>query len=276
MPRPNLFIVGASKAGTTSLAQALREHPSVFMTQPKEPNFFNCHEDLEKIEPSEIEKYLRLYDSAEYESILGEASVSYFSSVRAAQHIVQFNPQSKILISLRNPLERIISLYEMYVRHGLNQTFEFATNTDPWLVRQCLYAENVKRYVEAFPKENILCVNFDDLNNDWAGTLTTIQDFLLITRIATERPIVRNMGGLPRYRFLRPLMNRNVVQLGKQIIPDRFHATVDGKIKGLVFSKSKVPRRNLDALAEIFSNDIKELDSVLNTEFYQKWFGHFG
>ncbi len=141
MIKPNFFLIGASKAGTTSLAQALGEHPSIFVTDPKEPNFFNRFDDSGEIDSESLRHYLQLYKAVGSESAIGEASVSYLPSKKAAQHIYTFNPKSKILISLRNPVQRIRSLYEMYVRHGLDQSFDYATRTDPWLARQCFYYE---------------------------------------------------------------------------------------------------------------------------------------
>ena len=269
---PNFFIVGASKAGTTSLAQALKDHPSVFMTDPKEPNFFDGYDAAETIDAAELETYLKLYDGAQNEVVIGEASVSYLSSKQAARHIHKLNPNAKILISLRNPTTRIISLYEMYVRHGLTETFEHATKTDPWLVRQCHYAANVERILEHFPRDQILAIDFQDVGRDWNGTMTKIHDFLGVERITKDRPTIRNVGGLPKNRLLQPLMNRNIVRFGKKVIPNRFHQAVDKGLKRLAFSKMEVPKKELAPRAEDFVEDIKKLDMLLDTNFHQRWF----
>ena len=269
---PNFFIVGASKAGTTSLAQALKEHPSVFMTDPKEPNFFDGYDTAETVDAAELDTYLRLYDGVQDEVVIGEASVGYLNSKQAARHIHTLNPDAKILISLRNPTTRIISLYEMYVRHGLTETFEHATKTDPWLVRQCHYAANVERILQYFPKDQILTVDFQDVGRDWTGTMTKIHDFLGVERIAKDRPTIRNVGGLPKNRLLQPLMNRRIVSFGKKIIPNRFHQAVDKGLKSLAFSKMEVPKKELAPQAEDFVEDIQKLDTLLGTDFHQRWF----
>lgn len=270
---PNFFLVGASKAGTTSLAHALSDHPQIYMTKIKEPNFFNHYENEDCIKQSDIFDYLELYKAAQGERILGEASVSYLSSIRASEHIAKLYPDAKILISLRNPLERIVSLYEMYVRHGLTQSFEQATVKDPWLVKQCLYADSVRRYVSRFPRHNIHFTDFNSLKDDWMSTLTSIQEFLKVGTIASEGRVVRNVGGLPRNPAMRLLYNRKVIELGKLCVPTRLHSRVDGYIKRRAFSKFRLSDEDHDRLSGVFSADVTELDSILGSDFHLRWFG---
>jgi hypothetical protein len=145
--QPNLFIVGAAKAGTTSLAHYLSIHPNVYMSPIKEPNYFCEDISVEKFDPEyrkdfsnntiernidgsimdkhsmfirSDEDYQSLYESSSEEhTILGEASVSYLFSKVAAQKIAEYNPKAKIIIVLREPVSRAYSHYLMDVREGL-------------------------------------------------------------------------------------------------------------------------------------------------------------
>ncbi|MGH8595341.1 MAG: sulfotransferase family protein, partial [Gammaproteobacteria bacterium] len=119
--RPNLFLVGAMKSGSSTLTRYLREHPAVFMARkPKEPSYFVAREQLREVYPA-IEKmgfwrsegrYLGLFADAGDCSILGDASQNYarLSKVTGvAERIARFNPEARILYIMRDPVERTIS-----------------------------------------------------------------------------------------------------------------------------------------------------------------------
>lgn len=271
MIKPNFFLVGASKAGTTSLAQYLGRHPSIFVSEPKEPDFFNRFDDVKEIDHSKLREYLHLYEAVKNESVLGEASVSYLSSVRAAKHIYDFNPESKILISLRNPVQRVLSLYEMYVRHGLEQSFDHVVKTDPWLARQCLYYEAVKRFFDVFPRDQLLCVDFGRLTSEWDSVINDIYVFLSVDCMVVESSYIRNVGGVPKMPLLRVLTNRRLVSLGKQAIPKRFHGVADRIMKKVAFKKERLSEQDTAYLRDFFSDDVAKLDELLQTNYSTRW-----
>jgi hypothetical protein len=105
MKKPDFFIVGAPKCGTTSLSEYLKQHPEIFMSEPKEPHFFGT--DLESYwggrfeRYRDVHKYLSLFANVQDEIRVGEASPWYLYSKRAAEEIKQFNPASRIIILLR-------------------------------------------------------------------------------------------------------------------------------------------------------------------------------
>ena len=142
---PNFFIVGAAKSGSTALQEMLSKHPNIYMSPVKEPHYFS--NDIKKNDFTTLNKkfrkqrikfdsdgsvvprhqlyidneedYLRLFkDSCENHKSLGEASVSYLYSKNAAKNIYQFNSNSKIIIILRNPIDRAFSHFLMDLRLG--------------------------------------------------------------------------------------------------------------------------------------------------------------
>ena len=116
---PNFFIVGADKAGTSSLYSYFKEIPEIFMSPIKEPNYFSVKTMPQNGLLNTIrdkKKYLALFKNVKNEKILGEASPSYLADPEAANLIHQVSPRSKILISLRDPAERIFSHYLMLKR----------------------------------------------------------------------------------------------------------------------------------------------------------------
>jgi len=111
MPKPNFFIVGAPKCGTTALSEYLREHPNVFMCTPKEPHYFAT--DMPKYRVVNTEKeYLALFDEVTPDHLaIGEASVWYLYSKEAIKNIKKYNANSKIIVMLRNPVDLIYSMH---------------------------------------------------------------------------------------------------------------------------------------------------------------------
>src|SRR6188508_1581564 len=122
---PNFFIVGAPKAGTTSLYYYLKRHPEVFMSPIKEPNFFAYEETIKQnLYHKEkgvgtLEEYKDLFAEANgRHKAIGEASVSYLFYPPVPERIKQMVPDAKIIISLRNPVDRALSHYYMEYKLG--------------------------------------------------------------------------------------------------------------------------------------------------------------
>ena len=118
----NTFIVGAPKAGTTSLHYYLQQHPEVCMSAIKEPNFFtaaNVSDLYYDVDPILNEDDYHLIFSDLKKKVVGEASVSYLYYPLIADKIFEYNPKAKIIILLRNPVQRAFSHYLMDKRLGL-------------------------------------------------------------------------------------------------------------------------------------------------------------
>lgn len=113
---PDFFVVGAARSGTTSLWMYLLQHPKIFMPREielKEPSFFCDLLDL-----YDVDAYLRLFSDAKPESAIGEASTAYLTSPESADLICNANPDARIIIMIRNPIDRALSLYKWMIREG--------------------------------------------------------------------------------------------------------------------------------------------------------------
>ena len=175
----DFFIVGAAKSGTTSLYNYLFKHPEVCMSSIKEPNFFSnklLNEQkmyYKDIRIDSIEKYHNLFNKNINNKICGEASVSYLFYDKIAKQIKKYNKNAKIIIMLRNPIERAFSHYLMDLRLGfVNESFDSiiyrnSKNKNQHLhyqqyVKVGNYSSQVLKYFDSFGKENILIINYDD------------------------------------------------------------------------------------------------------------------
>lgn len=130
--KPNFFILGAPKCGTTSLAAWLSEHPNVFVTKPKEPEFFNG--DIAPFFKGGVRKYESLYRSVDEKHVaIGEASTVYLRSAVAVQNILTYQPDAKFIVGVRNPVNMFFSWHGQMLRNG------WETETSPrkaWELQQ--------------------------------------------------------------------------------------------------------------------------------------------
>jgi hypothetical protein len=123
--KPNFFIIGAPKCGTTSLSAWLGDHPKIFMAPMKEPHFFNS-DDRQAIRT--LDEYEALFCAATEKHIaVGEASVWYLSSAEAVPAILRYQPAAKFIIMLRNPVEMAPALHGEMLLSGLERERKFST-----------------------------------------------------------------------------------------------------------------------------------------------------
>ena len=163
-----IFIVGAPKSGTTSLYYYLNEHPEILMSSAKEPDYFSDKEILDqglyygKSRIDSLIKYNNLFSKRDNEKFLGDASVSYLFYPEVSNRIKEYNPESKIIIMLRDPIHRAFSHYLMDYRLGLtSKSFvEEFNNQESLNFQQHFllgnYYNQVKKYLEVFETENAL------------------------------------------------------------------------------------------------------------------------
>ena len=272
---PNFFIVGAAKAGTSALAKLISQHPDVYMSPLKEPHYFasdfkpeDFREDYRartkidfseylKSEPlpsrhiafvREFEDYVELFRGAKNESVVGEASTGYLFSSNAAAEILAFNPSSKILIVLREPVSRTLSHVMMDVaggHHSHNRILEllkgdFEANpkgygTSNLYLDLSLYSNQVKRYLDIFPPENIMFLDYVDWASSPASVLQRVMNFLQIDEISIAVGERVNETRLPknklvhlafRYKHFLPKSLRDVLRKKKRVFTTEAAADV--------------------------------------------------
>jgi len=185
MALPTFFIIGAPKAGTTSLHNYLCEHPEIQMSSVKEPNFFAPHLDPAN-EPrriGDLGEYEGLFDPAA--AVRGEASTPYSEyplRQGVPERIHQQVPEAKFVYMVRDPVERTISHYNHLVAtQGERRSLEEALgDLDPRSPSICasLYGLQLDLYLREFPEDRFLVVDQADLLGDREATLRRIFAFL--------------------------------------------------------------------------------------------------
>lgn len=173
--KPNFLVTGAAKSGTTWLHLCLSEHPDVFLPNAKELHYFSYDSRYEK----GVAWYEDFFPKNSDQSAIGEVSPSYLCSSEAPERIYQYNPQMKLVCILRNPIERAYSHYCMDLVTGTaNPDMAIGLGAQSPYVSWGLYHEQLARYLEFFPREQLKVVLFDDLKANPKAFLTDIYEFL--------------------------------------------------------------------------------------------------
>ena len=293
--KPNLFIVGAAKSGTTSLYNYLKMHPGIFFSERKEPYYFsskyvdfnhNGKGDRQKEQfVRDLEKYEKLFSKWNGEKIIGEASVDYLYYSECADDIKKYSPNAKIIIMLRNPIDRAYSAYMHLIRDVReNQTFEEALKLEEsriknnysfiWRYKQVgLYSNQVKRYLEIFGKNNVKIIIFGDFMKNTDLILKEIYNFLEISdegNIGYKK--IHNKSGKPKVKWINEILYNKDLKIKKMkyLIPIKCRK----KIKYWIVSKNTIRIRMLEKqrsyLIEYFREDILKLEKIINSDL-SKW-----
>lgn len=197
MKKPNFFIIGAPKCGTTALAAWLAEHPNIYMSPVKEPHFY-CSDFNVTIIPTQAE-YDRLFKKASDQHIaVGEATTSYLYSQVAVPHIEQELPEAKYIVMVRNPVEMAHSLHEHFLFWGYEHIREFETAwrlsperragravtrwcPEPRLLDYqsvCKLGEQLERLFNIVPRQRVLVLVLYDIKEDPRREYLKVLDFL--------------------------------------------------------------------------------------------------
>jgi Sulfotransferase family len=217
LKRPDTFIVGCFKAGTTALYEYLRAHPQVFMSVPKEPMYFG--QDLTpRYRRMTRDEYLALFRDARDDQRAGEASPWYLYSTSAAREIHGFNPEARIIVMLRNPIDVMYSQHAQLVFNQREDLTDFgqalaaepdrragrrlpagAIRPEALFYRHSVrFPEQVRRYLEVFERDAVHFVVFDDLVADSAAIYRAALEFLGVDPDVTVDLSIYNPARQPR------------------------------------------------------------------------------
>lgn len=280
--RPDFFLVGAAKSGTTFLYHGLRQHPELFLPAEKEPSFFGEYRDP-GVPRRTIEQYLGLFEAAEPPGRIGEASTPYLYSPSAAAEIHEFNSKACIIAVLRNPIERAYSHYWHHRRSG-RETLSFeqalqceskraanpSVNFGMHYVRMGYYAEQVERFLALFPRHRIRVYLFEDLVANATATCNDLFDWLGVTsEIPVETHKVFNGGGAPYSRWLsRVLAGETWIRPAARWVPKAIRHPIQAALMQANTGR-RVPPMHIETRIELvrtFREDVLRLQEILNRD----------
>lgn len=202
-PRVDFLGIGAQKAGTSWLHRMLAAHPQIFMAQAedKDLKFFSAHYDYG------YAWYERHFAADGGALRRGEFSTSYFYSEEAPARVRRYNPAMRLVLSLRNPVDRLISHHRHEIRTGrlaAHVPLEAGLAANPSYVEQSMYFTQLMRWLEHFPLASFHVVIFEELFRDPAHALRGLYDFVGASpQFVPERMHEKiNEGRVPRSRLL--------------------------------------------------------------------------
>jgi len=274
---PNFFIVGATRCGTSSLYEYLNKTTGIFMSKIKEPAFFSVSINRRKHIHTENE-YLKLFKSAKTGQPIGEATTRYFIDPKSSILIKNRIPNAKIIILLRDPVERAFSSYLYYLRRENKESFDLiikkSMDTDlagdyllHLVVNGGLYYESVKRYIDAFGRDSVKILFFEDFFSNIENNFKELLEFL---DVKSEPPKIVNTI-FNEYKKPKNKISKLILSIDDLIwkigiksflpfLPNRKYLENKYLESG---NKPKMSKKEKQKLINFYENDVKKLQTLL-------------
>jgi len=295
---PDFFIIGAQKCGTTSLYHWLNQHSDVFMPKLKEPHYFST---IDTTSSSKFAKTLNiikshpdyqcLFKNAGTDKIIGEASPSYLWDASSAEKTNHLLPRAKIVVSLRDPVERAYSEYLMLIGAGLENRdflsaikFELSNpnpkwGADPMYISLGKYGTQLQHYYNSFHREQIFCITLDKLANEPQMTMKNIGYFLEINNTFWNSfeysKNVKAQGGLARNQLTKILIGSPVFRsLGRIMVPKSMRQYVTQTIMTTKGKKASIGLIEKEVLWDIFEPEIIATERLIGRKLPALWLSH--
>ena len=291
---PNFFIVGAARSGTTSFDRYLSQHPEIYIPPRKETHFFAADqlppsftgpgdEGLNGLLIRDEDQYARLFAGLPEAKAIGESSVFYLCFPGTAERIAQAVPDAKIIILLREPVDRAHSAYTFLVRDG-RETLGFAEGLsreeerkqkgfEPmwWYKELGLYYRQVKHYLEVFGTQRVKVLLYDELIANPGQTLRDIFTFLGVKDdVVIDTSVRYNVAGVPKSRRLYTPLNHFIYNpsppenLIKSLIPMHLRLAWASKAIGMFTRHIPISPQIHAQLKAYFAEDVGKLEDLLH------------
>lgn len=287
---PNFMILGAAKAGTTSLFELLKQHPAVFMPFSKEPMFFSNDEYFER----GLEWYARTYfKRASGYPARGEATPHYlYWSEKVARRIREtYRQQSiKFIVIFRDPVARAYSWYWNMVKEGRedlsftaaleqeagrlqehgNQLRRSGSMTYGYVFGSC-YATLLQPFLSLFPKQDFHFLLQEDLNENYSTALRALQATLGIEAGYAGKPVTSNQATQPRSRRVQAVLRGEspAKEIVKKLLPLRLRHAIMNILLPANARAVKYPAMDSDIEAELrgrFAPEVHRLEKIIDRD----------
>ena len=277
---PNFFIVGAPRAGTTTLYDFLKRTKGVCMSSKKEPHYFS------NINPSFLypipirnkKKYLSLFKISGKDKAIGEASTSYLVDPESACLIHKTISNAKIIIILRNPVERAFSHYLLRISGGKVFSFSEAikeslsSNANYYqsiITKGSLYFEAVKRYYDIFGENQVKILIFEEFIKNTKNIVKDVLDFLGIDADPPDSvDLVHNYPTKPKGKLSSAILtNKMIRNVGRKALSESTAEYIVRVLLGKKVTKPKISKEDGLFLKNLFKEDIQKLQKLVKRKF---------
>ena len=293
--KPNLFIPGAAKSGSTTLHNLLNQHPEICMSSVKEPGYWK-NEKFKDFKNIEKENYLNLFMKSKHK-IFGESTTAYMYYDTFINNInSNYKVSPKFIFILRNPIDRFNSHFWWIKGLGLEKSnFQEALSKDQnnqfkaynyypkYYFQFGLYAKWLKRFYNCFDRSNIKIIIFEDLINNQLKTANSCFEFLGLKKLDTISNHTSNQTALLKNPELYHFLNKSAIgkysftKIGKYFLPKKTINWIILNIKNNLknwkkenVSCPKLSKENRYELKALYFKDVSELKKL--TEYnYKEW-----
>lgn len=295
--KPNLFIIGAPKSGTTAMCEYLHTHPDIFVSSPKEPHYFSTDLNYRRNNIQTKEDYLSLFKQGCKKKFRCEASVWYLFSEHAVANILKFNPTARIVVMIRNPIAMAPSLHQQLYYSGIETEANFNKAwglqadrqkglrlpasrkcTEPkflYYSSTCRVGAQLERVMQLVPKEQLHIIVFDDFVNDTKREYEKLMEFLEVpTDNRGDFPII-NPATHVRSQKLHALRNNVPHSIMQSILKIKSVLGIENlnilkKIERINTKTGKfehISENTRTLLKETFRSDIHLMERLLHRDF---------
>jgi len=292
---PNFFIVGAPRSGSTSLYEYLNNVKGIYMSKIKEPFFFHAESWPPKnstVRPKQrvkdVKKYLNLFKNAkEYEAV-GEASTTYLWDPQSSKLIHDKIPKARIIILLRDPVERAFSHFLHVSKFNEDRNFYDIISRDinktdgrdlgsNYCLDPGLYSIHLKRFWKIFGRIQVKIMIYEEFFKDVKPGVKEILNFLNVDSDVPELvDEAYNRFQIPRGRITRSFLNSETIglpitKLALKILPHNIRLKFRKNILLKDVKKPKLPEEERLALENFYLNDVRELELLLKRKLPWDW-----
>ncbi|MFW9784789.1 MAG: sulfotransferase [Candidatus Heimdallarchaeota archaeon] len=286
---PDFIGIGVARSATSWIYAALTEHPEICGGKIKEIHFFDQDYNFKK----GIAHYLSFFANCPENKLKGEFTPSYFSTSKVAERIYENFPNVKLILCLRNPIEKVYSNYRYHVERKLAlsiyKKLEDAINNEKKFLEKGLYYKHLNNYLELYPREQILILLFDDIISDPLDVVSNLYSFLevenqnFIPKSISEK---RNVSGTLITKYKIPFISHILFKISARLRRSKFFGD---KSKGTLIRKIyfKIVRQNYKVISdknkdapsipplqdstrkilyEFYKEDIKNLENLLRRD----------
>lgn len=301
MRMPNFLIIGAPKAGTTSLYNYLKKHPQIYLPKYKEPHFFSFEGEsggfdgpgeqnlLDRL-TTDLQTYQSLFDRVTNEITIGEASTSYLYIPKASERIKYYIPDVKLIAILRHPVERAYSHYLHHRKGGNEVLLDFdkaireetgkRKNWSPFWHYKTIgfYYAHLKLYFETFDRNQIRIYLYEDLTKDPVKLIQDITTFLSVDSNwipkLSEKYNVSGLSQIPKNEKVHELLTQenSIKSFLKLLLPFELRQKLKKQVQNINNYKPEQPYKPpllpevRQALIAEYRDDILQLQGLLGRD----------
>lgn len=280
---PNFFIVGAPKSATTNMSYYLKQHPQVFMPENLEPYYFarlDMPRNYQREIISDKKKYLDLFRKAVNKKAIGESSPIYLYCPHSAADIKNQLPDSKIIISLRNPIEITQSQYfsQQFMRFDTRSFSEILDENEEQIAKEefhinnllvaGFYSKHIKRFQKIFSPDKIMIIIFEEYIKNTIPTINSVLSFLDINEPIDFSEPPKGAYRMPRNSMTKFLLENSTFRRASQLlIPTVTRQKIGERFFVRETKKPPMSKNERERLKKIFEQDVKDLERLLGRKF---------